>query len=138
MRTTSDRMRHTLLFELIGLLICTPLASWILNKSLMQIGSLSLVLSLTAMCVNYLYNLAFDLVLIRIGRPVNVRPAWLRVIHAIMFESSLIVITIPMIAWWLGLSLWAAFLTDLGFTLFFLVYAFCYNWIYDIAFPMPA
>lgn len=138
MRTTADRIRHTLLFELIGLVICVPLASWILNKGLAQIGSLSIALSLTAMCVNYVYNLVFDITLVRLGRPVNVRPTWMRAIHAILFETSLVVLTVPMVAWWLDMTIGAAFLTDIGFTLFFIFYAFAYNWAYDIVFPMPA
>jgi len=138
MRTTADRIRHTVFFELMGLLLCAPLASWGLEKSLAQVGTLSIALSLAAMAVNYLYNLAFDVALVKFGWPVNVRPTWLRAIHAILFESSLIFITVPMVAWWLDMSLWTAFLTDVGFTLFFLVYAFVYNWAYDVVFPMPA
>lgn len=126
------------MFEIIGLVTCTPLASWILDKGLAQIGSLGIVLSLTAMCVNYVYNLIFDIALIRLGRPVNVRPPWLRGIHAILFETSLIILTVPIVAWWLGMTLFAAFLTDIGFTMFFLVYAFFYNWAYDTIFPIPA
>lgn len=138
MRTSADRVRHTILFEVIGVFVCTPLAAWILDRAIAQVGSLSIVLSLTAMGMNYVYNLLFDMALIRTGRPVNVRPAWLRAIHAILFEASLIILTVPMIAWWLEMPLLAAFLTDIGFTVFFLVYAFFYNWAYDTVFPIPA
>lgn len=137
MRTSSDRLRHTLLFELFGLALCTPLASWILDKSLVQIGALSIALSLIAMCVNYNYNLIFDMVLVRIGRPVNKRPVWLRMFHAILFETCLIIISIPLVAWWLDMTLLVAFITDIGFTLFFLIYAFIFNWTYDVVYPMP-
>jgi uncharacterized membrane protein len=137
MRTSADRIRHSFLFELIGIAICTPLASWILNKGLAQIGALSIALSLAAMCVNYGFNLVFDLSLVRLGRPVNVRSVKLRMLHAVLFETSLTILTIPMIAWWLDMTLWAAFLTDIGFTLFFLIYGFVYNWAYDVVFPMP-
>ena len=137
MRTTADRIRHSILFELIGLASCTPVAAWILDKGLVQIGALNIVLSMTAMCLNYVFNLVFDIALVRLGRPVNVRPPWMRVLHAILFEASLIIIAIPVVAWWLDMTLWAAFLTDIGFTLFFLVYAFVFNWAYDVIFPMP-
>lgn len=137
MRTSSDRLRHTLLFELFGLALCTPLASWILDKSLVQIGALSIALSLIAMCVNYNYNLIFDMVLVRMGRPVNKRPVWLRMFHAILFETCLIIISIPLVAWWLDMTLLVAFITDIGFTLFFLIYAFIFNWTYDVVYPMP-
>lgn len=137
MRTKADRLRHTLLFEIIGLLTCTPLAAWILDKGMMQIGSMSLAISLTAMVCNYLFNLAFDHALVKTGRPVNVRPPWMRCLHAVLFELSLLILTIPMVAWWLNMTLWQAFITDIGFVLFFLVYAYVFNWTYDRAFPMP-
>ncbi len=137
MRSNIDRLRHTVLFEFFGLLTCVPLASWLLGKSLVQIGALSIVLSLSAMCLNYIYNLLFDIALTRMGRPVNVRSMAMRVLHAVLFECSLLVLTVPFIAWWLDMSLWTAFITDIGFALFFLVYAFVYNWAYDIVFPMP-
>ena len=136
MRTTTDRVRHTLLFELFGVAICTPLASLILDKNLALIGSLSITISIVAMGLNYLFNLCFDKAMIRLGRPVNVRPVWLRILHAILFEASLLVLTIPMVAWWLDMSLWAAFIADMGFVLFFLIYAFVFNWTYDTIFPM--
>jgi uncharacterized membrane protein len=61
----------------------------------------------------------------------------LRILHATLFEASLLVLTIPMVAWWLDMGLWAAFLADIGFAFFFLIYAFMYNWIYDVVFPVP-
>lgn len=137
MRKTADRIRHSILFEIIGLATCTPLAAWILDKGMLHLGTLNVALSLTAMLMNYLYNLVFDLVLVRLGRPVNVRPVRMRVLHAILFEISLILITTPMVAWWLDMTLWIASLTDLRFTLYFLVYTFVYNWAYDVIFPMP-
>ena len=137
MRTRADRIRHTLLYELFGLILCTPLASWALGRDLLRVGLLSVSMSGAAMICNYLFNLAFDHLLLRMGRPVHVRPPWLRAIHALSFEASLTVLTVPLIMWWLDLSLWAALGTDLGYTLFFLAYTYLYNWAYDAVFPMP-
>ncbi|MCP4340824.1 MAG: PACE efflux transporter [Desulfobulbaceae bacterium] len=137
MRTTTDRVRHSFLFELLGVILCTPLASLILGKSLAVIGSLSITISIVAMGINYLFNLLFDKAMVRLGQPVNVRPVWLRILHAMSFEASLLVLTIPMVAWWLDMSLWAAFIADIGFVVFFLIYAFVFNWTYDTVFPMP-
>ena len=125
------------MFEIIGLAICAPLASWILDKGLAQVGVLSIVLSLTAMMLNYVFNLVFDISLVWLGRPVNLRPVWMRVLHAMLFEVSLLILTVPVVAWWLDMTLWTAFITDIGFALFFLIYAFIYNWVYDVVFPMP-
>lgn len=137
MRTSADRIRHTLLFEGLGLATCAPLASWTLDKAILQVGTLSIVLSLAAMLLNYIFNLLFDRALIRLGRPVNVRTIKMRVLHAILFELNLLFFTVPVVAWWLDMTLWYAFLTDIGFALFFLLYAFVYNWAYDLIFPIP-
>lgn len=137
MRTTADRIRHTVLFEILGLGISAPLASWILEKGILHVGTISVVLSLVAMLLNYVFNLIFDKALLYLGRPVHVRSLWMRVVHAVLFECSLIILTIPVVAWWLDMGILEAFFVDLGFTLFFLVYAFVYNWGYDIVFPMP-
>lgn len=137
MRTQADRLRHTILFELVGLIAVTPLASWMLDKPMATIGVMAVILSLAAMVCNYLFNLAFDHTLRALGRPVHVRPPWMRVLHATLFELSLLTITLPFVAWWLAMDLWTAFVTDIGFALFYLAYAYIFNWTYDRVFPMP-
>ncbi len=98
---------------------------------------MSITISVTAMVFNYLYNLVFDKILVALNKPVHVRPAWMRGLHAVLFELSLLTMTVPFVAWWLDMTLWNALIADIGFALFFLVYAFAYNWVYDIVFPMP-
>ena len=39
---------------------------------------------------------------------------------------------VPLIAWWLSISLWQAFLLDIGVLLFFLPYTYVYHWVYDV------
>ena len=58
--------------------------------------------------------------------------------HAIGFEGGLLLVALPLVAWWLSISLWQALLLDLGFVFFYLVYAFVYNLAYDKVFPVPA
>jgi len=137
MRTQFDRLRHTILFELIALVISVPLASWVLGRDMSKIGAMAIFLSLSAMGCNYAFNIAFDHMLKKLGRPVHHRPPKLRVIHAVLFEGSFIVITVPVVSWWLGMTLWNAFIADIGFAIFFLFYAYGFNWAYDRIFPMP-
>lgn len=137
MRTQADRLRHTILFEVVALITVTPLASWLLDKDMTQIGPMALFLSISAMGCNYAFNLAFDLMLKKLGRPVHHRPPKLRMIHAALFEGSFLIITVPVVAWWLDMTLWQAFVTDVGFAIFFLFYAYGFNWAYDLVFPMP-
>ncbi|MFU8883570.1 MAG: chlorhexidine efflux transporter [Rhodobacterales bacterium] len=40
-------------------------------------------------------------------------------------------------ALYLGVGLWAALIMDLAFAGFYLVYAFVFNRLYDLIFPIP-
>ncbi|HQU67946.1 MAG TPA: PACE efflux transporter [Albidovulum sp.] len=137
MRTTSDRIRHAISFEVIGLILITPLGALAFDKPVEQIGVVAFVSATMATGWNYLYNLIFDHALLRIRGAVQ-KTVPIRVIHAILFEGGLLLILLPFIAWYLGVSLLEAFLMDLSFAIFYLVYAFVFNWAYDVIFPVPA
>lgn len=61
-----------------------------------------------------------------------------RVAHAIGFEGGLLFFLVPLMAWWLGIGLVEAFVLDLGFLAFFLVYTFVFNLAFDAVFGLPA
>ncbi len=61
-----------------------------------------------------------------------------RAAHALGMEGGLVVMLVPLFAWWFKVSLWQAFLMDLGLLLFFLVYTFAFNWAFDRVFGLPA
>ncbi|MNF05169.1 Bacterial Transmembrane Pair family protein [compost metagenome] len=44
---------------------------------------------------------------------------------------------IPLIAWWLDMSLVEAFLVDLAFIILIPCYTFLYNWAFDRIFGLP-
>lgn len=135
MRTTLDRIRHMLIFELLAVMIAIPVVVWITGMSVAHIGPLTVAFSAMAMGWNYLYNLAFDYFEYK-HRGVGKRTLLTRIIHALGFEGGLLVMGIPLVAWWLNISLLHAFVMDIGFMLFFLFYAFAFNWIYDRLFPV--
>ncbi|MCV6591239.1 MAG: PACE efflux transporter [Marinobacterium sp.] len=138
MRTTADRIRHTLLFETIAVVLTIYIAGLFIDNSPMEIGSLSIALSLIAMSWNYLYNLMFDKWLCKKNDGVmpRQRSGKLRITHAVLFEGGLLFATLPMVAWWLDMTLLHALVMDIGLSLFFMVYAFVFNWGYDQAFPL--
>ena len=136
MRTTPDRIRHALSFEVIGLLLVTPLGALAFGHPMTEIGMVALVSATIATGWNYVYNLGFDHALLR-RRGTVASTVPVRVGHAVLFEGGLLAILMPFIAWYLGVSLWEAFVMDAAFALFYLVYAFCFNWAYDLVFPVP-
>ncbi len=137
MRTTADRIRHALSFEVIGLMLITPLGALVFHHPIGDIGVVALVGATVATGWNYLYNWLFDHALRRLaGRVQKTMPE--RVLHAILFEIGLLALLLPFVALYLGVSLWEALLIDLSFALFYMVYAFVFNLAYDRLFPLPA
>lgn len=136
MRRTADRIRHAISFEVIALAIITPLGAWVFDTALRDMGVVTVVSATIATGWNYLYNLLFDHAMLRRRGDVHKTPA-IRVLHAVLFEAGLLVVLIPFIALFLGVSLWTAFVMDVAFAGFYLVYAFCFNWAYDVIFPIP-
>ena len=84
MRTTSDRIRHAISFEIIGLLLVIPLGSMGFGMDAQHIGVIALVASLLATLWNYVYNLLFDRALKRLRGTVH-KTVFTRIIHALLF-----------------------------------------------------
>lgn len=127
-RSLGERIGHALVFELLALLICAPALAWLLGKPLLQLGLLTLMFSLVAMLWNMLFNWLFDRAQERLGFR---RDLWVRLFHAALFEAGLIVVLVPLAAWWLAIGLLEALLLDIGLILFFLPYTVAFNWSWD-------
>lgn len=134
MRTTLDRIRQAVSFEIIGLLIATPLFAWAFGHSLEEMGVIAVLGATAATVWNYLYNLGFDHLLRRMTGTTR-KTVPIRIAHAILFESTLLVLLLPLFAWWLGITLIEALVMDLSFAAFYAVYAFVFTWAYDALFP---
>ena len=136
MRGLGDRIRHTIIFEALALVIVAFAGGLIIGESPEVMGALSLMFSALVMVWNLAYNWLFDLWDMKYRNAAK-RGVGLRLIHAVLFEAGLLVAGVFLIAWWLEITLLQAFLIDIGFALFFVAYAFVYNWAYDIVFPIP-
>lgn len=134
MRTTGDRIRQAVSFETIGLLISVPLAAFAFGYSLEKTGVLGLIGATLATTWNYLFNLGFDHALKRLTGSTR-KSLKLRFLHAFSFELGLLLAFLPIIAWWMNISLLDALLLDVSFAMFYLVYAFVFTWCYDTIFP---
>lgn len=137
MRNTRDRIRHSILFELIGLITVTPLGGWVFGVPISHFGVVAVVSTSLAMGWNYAYNLGFDHAMLRLTGSVK-KTLRTRIIHAGLFEFGLLCLLVPFIAWYLDVPLWQAFVMDVSLAGFYLAYAFVFNWVYDIVFPVPS
>ena len=101
MRTTADRIRHALSFEVIGLLLVTPLAAFAFGMPMHSVGVVAIVGSLLATGWNYLYNILFDHAALRLRGTIT-KTVPMRVLHAVLFELGLLLVLLPFIAWYLA------------------------------------
>lgn len=136
MRTTLDRIRHTLMFEIIGLLIVIPLGHLLFSLDTTHMGMVGVISAVVATIWNYVYNLGVDHALKRLRGHVH-KTVIMRVFHAICFELGLICVLLPLIALYLGQTLAEAAPLVTSLALFYVVYAFVFNWVYDVVFPVP-
>jgi len=136
MRTTADRIRHAISFEVIGIALATPLGAFVFHlhagdSAVIVVGSATV-----AMLWNYVYNLVFDRMLNRFAGT-TLKSGPVRILHAVLFELGLLLMLMPLIALYLGITLWEALLMDFAFALFYMGYALVFNWAYDRVFPLP-
>ncbi|EAY1267420.1 multidrug/biocide efflux PACE transporter [Salmonella enterica subsp. enterica serovar Enteritidis] len=125
-RSLPERIFHAVCFEGIATAILAPTTAWLMQRSVLEMGGLTILLATTAMIWNIIYNALFD----RLWPAHQVRrTAKVRALHALGFESGFIVIGV---AWVLNVSLLQAFTLEIGFFLFFLPYTMLYNWAYDV------
>ncbi|EGT3573029.1 multidrug/biocide efflux PACE transporter [Citrobacter sp. ANG330] len=127
-RSLLERVFHAVCFEGIATAFLAPTTAWLMQRSVLEMGGLTILLATTAMIWNIIYNALFD----RFWPSHRVkRTAKVRAYHALGFESGFIVIGVSIVAYVLNVSLIQAFTLEIGFFLFFLPYTMFYNWAYD-------
>ncbi len=123
-----ERVFHSLLFELIAVVMLTFFLVDSFSQSHGEAFFLAVATSTMAMAWNYFYNIIFDF---KFGQERIKRSFKIRCFHAIGFEVGIMVLTIPIIMWSLDLDLISVIILDIGLMVFFLVYALVFNYLYD-------
>ena len=125
-----ERLIHSILFEIMLITIFTFVLKCITNQGTSKVFILVISLSIIAVVWNFIFNFIFDKYVIgdREKRTLKIRS-----IHAILFEIGLILPTLPLIAFSLKIGLIEAFLMDICFIIFVLIFTVVYNYIYDRA-----
>jgi uncharacterized membrane protein len=135
-RTGKERLKFSCVFELILIGLLAPMGAFVLNKQILDVGVLAIVLSLKAMLFNLVYNCFFDRFDVRAGRVPTERNVPRRILHAVGFEVGLMITSLPIVIWWLGLSILQALAMDLVVTSFVVVYTLVFSWSYDRLYPV--
>lgn len=137
LRSLPDRLRQIALFEIGGLLLITPPFAWLSGVPVTESLGLLAVLALMAAVWNGAYNTTFDWFEGRLtGRTADRRPFRLRCLHAVGFETGLLLMTLPVIVWWTGMGWVDALVADIGLAASYTVYALVFNLGYDRIFPI--
>jgi uncharacterized membrane protein len=130
------KLLYVTVFEAIAIAICTVGFSLQSGKSLAHAGALSIANSVIAVSWNLLFTHLFEAWEAR--QATGGRSIRRRIAHATFFEAGLLLVLVPLTAAWLDISLTAAFILNIGFAGFFLVYTFAFNWSFDRLFGLPA
>ncbi|MGH8353875.1 MAG: PACE efflux transporter [Pseudomonas sp.] len=123
-------------YELVALLFIAPSMAWVFDKDLASSGLVTLMLSLLAMSWSMLFNTWFEGWEARQANPH--RSFGRRLLHAMGFECGLLLLTVPLLAFGLGIRWWEALLADFSLLIFFLFYALIFQWCFDLVFGPPA
>ncbi|UNU72772.1 PACE efflux transporter [Moraxella nasovis] len=125
--TAAERIFQAVLFEMGAV----SLSVWIIKLSDHAVISgvvVSVIISVIAMVWNVVFNYGFDQVFV--GERLN-RTIVVRTLQVCLFESGLLLFTVPVVAIGLSLSFWQALVMDIGLSLAIMVYAFIFHWLYD-------
>ncbi|HEA16178.1 hypothetical protein LCGC14_2525040 [marine sediment metagenome] len=125
---TIERVFQAILFELTTLAIVIPMTVLIAGYETGKMAMVGISLSMFAMLWNYIYNLLFDKLA---GYERINRGLALRISHALGFELGMVIITLPVLAWYLNITWLAAAILEAGFLVFILIYTLVFNWLYD-------
>lgn len=129
------RVVYVALYELIAIVVVSLALKLMTDQGLGHTTALAVLTSVIAVVWNLVFNHAFEWWEAR--QVVRGRSLGRRIAHAIGFEGGLVAWLVPVMAWWLEVSLWTALVMDLGLVVFFLVYTFVFNWVFDRVFGLP-
>ena len=129
------RVVQAALYESIASAVVTPTLALAFAHPPGSAFVLSAVMSSIALAWNYIFNSLFERWEAR--QTVKGRSPKRRFVHGLGFEGGLAIILAPVMAYWLDISLWAAFVADLGLLAFFFFYTVGFTWAFDRIFGLP-
>ncbi|MBQ0960268.1 PACE efflux transporter [Ideonella sp. 4Y11] len=135
MTPIARRVVQAVLYEAIAITAVGPAMAWLFDAPMASSLALALLLSSVALVWNGVFNSLFERWEAR--QAVKGRSWRRRLAHGIGFEGGLVVMLVPLMAWWLNTTLWAALLADLGIVAFFFIYAVAFTWAFDRVFGLP-
>lgn len=135
-RTGLDRVRYALLFEATLILLFSVGMVLLFDRGVLEMGIFNITLSTLALIVNFFYNLAFDKFDVSRGRVPTERSRRWRIVHALGFEVTMVIVGLPFIMWWMQWGLWRALTFDIAAMAAIVIYTYFFTLAYDRLFPV--
>ena len=129
------RVVYVALYEGIAIVVASFGFAALSGADIGRSSALSVLASAVAISWNLVFNWLFEQWEMRQAK--RGRSVLRRIAHAIGFEGGLVAILVPLVAWWLHVTLWQALLLDLALVVFFLIYTFVFAWLFDRVFGLP-
>lgn len=136
MQGLKRRIVYVSSYEIIGMVISSVGLALLAGDSVEHTGPLSVMITTIAVTWNFIYNILYEKWEAR--QENKSRTVKRRIGHAIGFQITLVMFLIPLIAWWMDISLVAAFWLDVAFIIIIPIYTFIFNWTFDKLFGLPA
>lgn len=129
------RLGFIALYEVVAIAVVTVALAALTARPAADAGAFALVGSAVAASWNYLWNWLFERWEAR--QTDRTRTPRRRIVHALGFETGLVLALVPIMAWMLDMTLVEAFVYDLGLIVFFLFYTYAFTWAFDAVFGPP-
>jgi uncharacterized membrane protein len=135
MQGKTRKVVQAILYEIIAILLTSPFFALGFGESASSSSLLAVAISTIALIWNMIFNSLFEYWEAR--QKDRRRTLGRRVLHAIGFEGGLVFFLVPLMAWWLHIPIWQAGLAEGGLIVFFLIYAFIFQYLFDKVFGVP-
>ena len=136
MQGVKRKLVYVTAYEIIGMAISALGLALLSGHAPSSTGPLAVVITTIAVSWNFIYNYLFEWWESRqLSRTRTIKR---RILHAVGFQLTLVVYLIPLIAWWMGITLWQALLLDMALIVIIPCYTFLFNWAFDKLFGLPA
>ena len=136
MQGIKRKLVYAFFYELIAVGITGSGLAVLDGHDMLYAGVAAVAVSVIALIWNLIYNTAFERW--EAQQAERGRGVLRRIAHATGFEAGLTIMLVPLLSWWLQVSLWHAFLLDLSLLVFFLIYTFVFSYLFDRCFGLPA
>lgn len=136
MTPTRRKIVYAVSFEALGTVVVSTYLWLVSDASPASSFALSVITATVALCWSFAFNTVFEAWEAR--QAVKGRSLARRAVHAILFEGGLVLILLPVMAWWLQVSLWQALAYEAGLIVLFILYTYLFTWGFDRIFGLPA